>query len=162
MQPKVSPTKSRRLRATTKTSRWRTHRSISLGRKKRFCIAATGELMREVFRILKPGASSFSPTRWRRAGGSSPTDARPGQPRVLRDGRRIPRGREGSELRGSRLRRSDGRFLTNYRTIVAKRARHDELKQEISEAFIEKIGNGMQYWVDGGEASTWSGAVSTL
>ena len=44
-------------------------------------------------------------------------------------------------------------FLTNYRTIVAEtRARHDELKQEISEAFLEKIGNGMQYWVDGGEA----------
>ena len=44
-------------------------------------------------------------------------------------------------------------FLTNYRTIVAEtRARHNELKQDISEAFLEKIEDGMQYWVDGGEA----------
>ena len=41
----------------------------------------------------------------------------------------------------------------HHRRIVAEtRACHDELKQEISEAFLEKIGNGMQYWVDGGEA----------
>ena len=54
-------------------------------------------------------------------------------------------------------------FLTNYRTIVAEtRARHDELKQEISEAFLKKIGSGMQYWVDGGEPGTWSGAASAL
>lgn len=113
------------------------------------------QLMREVFRILKPGGEFIFTDPM--ATESAPAEVL--QPMLDRanlvsfgtvNGYLSDAKAAGFIDRGYIDRTED--FLTNYRTIVAEtRGRHEELKQEISEAFLEKIGNGMQYWVDGGE-----------
>jgi SAM-dependent methyltransferase len=113
------------------------------------------KLMREVFRILKPGGEFIFADPM--ATESAPVEVL--QP-MLDRANLVSFGTVAGYLadakaagfidRGYVDRTED--FLTNYRTIVAEtRDRHEELKQEISEAFLKKIGNGMQYWVDGGE-----------
>jgi len=113
-------------------------------------------LMREVFRILRPGGEFVFADPM-----ATPTAPREVlQPMLDRanlvsfgtvDGYLADAKAAGFVDKGYEDRTED--FLINYRTIVAEtRARHNELKQEISEAFLEKIGDGMQYWVDGGEA----------
>lgn len=113
------------------------------------------KLMREVFRILRPGGEFVFTDPM----ATETAPAKVLQP-MLDRANLVSFGTVASYLKdaqdagfvdlGYEDRTPD--FLTNYRTIVAEtRGRHDELKQEISEEFLAKIGNGMQHWVDGAE-----------
>ena len=117
--------------------------------------------MREVFRILPGGEFVADPRDADRAGVEvlQPMLDRANSSFGTVEGHH---GRSGG-LQGSRLRRSDGGFPNQLSYDRGRnRARHDELKQEISEAFLEKIGSGMQYWVYARSRAHGLGAVSTL